>query len=105
MLRTTLIFTALLAPLMIGQKILPDTLHGWVLLVALAVIAQVVGQGLIAYGLSRLPATFSSLALLVQPLAAAIYAAALLGERLNGVQMAGGVIVLSAIVLAQRARS
>ncbi len=105
MLRTTLIFTGLLAPLMIGQKILPDTLHGWVLLVALAVIAQVVGQGLIAYALSRLPATFSSLALLVQPLAAAVYAAALLGERLNGVQIAGGVIVLGAIVLAQRARS
>ena len=105
MLRTTLIFTVLLAPLMIGQKILPDDLHGWVLLVALAVVAQVVGQGLIAYALSRLPATFSSLALLVQPLAAAIYAAALLGERLSGVQIAGGAIVLAAIVLAQRARS
>ena len=105
MLRTTLIFTVLLAPLMIGQKILPDDLHGWVLLVARAVVAQVVGQGLIAYALSRLPATFSSLALLVQPLAAAIYAAALLGERLSGVQIAGGAIVLAAIVLAQRARS
>ena len=35
MLRTTLIFTVLLAPLMIGQKILPDTLHGWMLLLGL----------------------------------------------------------------------
>jgi len=105
MLRTTLIFTVLLAPLMIGQKILPDTLHGWVLLAALALIAQVVGQGLIAYALSRLPATFGSLALLVQPLAAAVYAAALLGEHLRAVQIAGGAIVLAAIVLAQRARS
>jgi drug/metabolite transporter (DMT)-like permease len=33
------------------------------------------------------------------------YAGALLGERLNGVQIADGVIVLGAIVLAQRARS
>jgi drug/metabolite transporter (DMT)-like permease len=90
---------------MIGQKILPDTLHGWVLLAALALIAQVVGQGLIAYALSRLPATFGSLALLVQPLAAAVYAAALLGEHLRAVQIAGGAIVLAAIVLAQRARS
>jgi len=105
MLRTTLIFTLLLAPLMIGEKILPDTLHGWALLIALALIAQVVGQGLIAYALSSLPATFGSVGLLVQPLAAAIYAAALLGEHLRALQIAGGAIVLAAIVLAQRARS
>jgi drug/metabolite transporter (DMT)-like permease len=103
MLRTTLIFTVLLAPLMIGQKTLPDTAHGWVLLVGLALIAQVVGQGLIAYALAHLPASFSSLGLSVQPLAAAVYAAWLLGERLALVQIAGGVIVLAAIVLAHRA--
>ena len=104
MLRTTLIFTVLLAPLMMDQKILPDNLHGWALLIGLAVSAQVVGQGLIAYALARLPASFSSLALLLQPFAAAIYAGALLGERLSLVQIAGGVIVLAAIVLAQRTR-
>jgi drug/metabolite transporter (DMT)-like permease len=104
MLRTTLIFTLLLAPLMIGQKILPDTAHGWLVLVGLAVIAQVVGQGLIAYALAHLPANFSALGLSMQPLAAACYAAAFLGERLSIVQLAGGVIVLTAIVLARRAR-
>ncbi|HEY5101960.1 MAG TPA: DMT family transporter [Steroidobacteraceae bacterium] len=104
MLRTTLIFTVLLAPLMIGQKILPHTAHGWVLLIGLAVIAQVVGQGLIAYALARLRATFSSLGLSVQPLSAAFYAAWLLGERLAPVQIAGGAIVLGAIVLARLAK-
>jgi drug/metabolite transporter (DMT)-like permease len=105
MLRTTLIFTVLLAPLMIGQKILPDTPHGWVLLLGLAISAQVVGQGFIAYALARLPASFSSLTLLLQPLAAALYSAALLGERLAAVQIAGGAIVLAAILLAQRERA
>jgi drug/metabolite transporter (DMT)-like permease len=105
MLRTTLIFTLLLAPLMIGQKILPDDAHGWFLLVGLAVTAQVVGQGLIAYALAQLPANFSALGLSLQPLAAAVYAAWLLGERLALVQIAGGVIVLAAIVLARRARA
>jgi drug/metabolite transporter (DMT)-like permease len=104
MLRTTLIFTVLLAPLMIAQKIFPDTAHGWALLFGLALIAQVVGQGLIAYGLAHLPASFSSVALSVQPLAASVYAASLLGERLALVQIGGGVIVLAAIVLAHRAR-
>jgi drug/metabolite transporter (DMT)-like permease len=103
MLRTTLIFTVLLAPLMIGQKIFPDTAHGWALLLGLALIAQVVGQGLIAYALAHLPASFSSVGLSVQPLAAAGYAALLLGERLALVQLAGGVIVLAAILLAHRA--
>jgi drug/metabolite transporter (DMT)-like permease len=104
MLRTTVIFTLLLAPLMIGQKIFPDTLHGWMLLVGLALIAQVIGQGLIAYGLAYLPASFGSVAMLVQPLAAAVYAAWILGERLTLTQFAGGAIVLAAIVLANRAR-
>jgi drug/metabolite transporter (DMT)-like permease len=103
-LRTTLIFTVLLAPLMIGQKIFPDTAHGWVLLLGLALIAQVVGQGLIAYALAHLPASFSSVTLSVQPLAASVYAASLLGERLALAQIVGGVIVLAAIVLAHRAR-
>jgi drug/metabolite transporter (DMT)-like permease len=40
----------------------------------------------------------------MQPLAAAVYAASLLGERLAAVQLAGGAIVLAAILLAQRAR-
>jgi drug/metabolite transporter (DMT)-like permease len=103
MLRTTLIFTVLLAALMIGQKIFPDTAHGWGLLLGLALIAQVVGQGLIAYALAHLPASFSSVGLSVQPLAASVYAASLLGERLALVQVAGGVIVLAAILLAHRA--
>jgi drug/metabolite transporter (DMT)-like permease len=89
---------------MIGQKIFPDTLHGWMLLAGLALIAQVLGQGLIAYALAYLPASFSSLGLLVQPLAAAVYAAWILDERLTLVQFAGGAIVLTAIVLANRAR-
>jgi drug/metabolite transporter (DMT)-like permease len=105
MLRTTLIFTVLLAPLMIGEKILPDSAHGWALLIGLAATAQVIGQGLIAYALGHLPASFSSVGLSVQPLAAAVYAAWLLGERLAAVQLAGGVIVLAAIVLARRARN
>jgi drug/metabolite transporter (DMT)-like permease len=103
MLRTTLIFTVLLAPLMIGQRILPDTAHGWALLFGLAFVAQALGQGLIAYALAHLPASFSSVALSVQPLAASVYAALLLGERLAPVQIAGGAIVLAAIVLAHRA--
>jgi drug/metabolite transporter (DMT)-like permease len=60
------------------------------------------GQSLIAYGFAHLPASFSSVSLLLQPVLAALYAWAILGEGMGAVQMAGGVIVLAGIWLARR---
>jgi len=105
MLWTTLIFTALLLPLALTQKFLPDTAHGWVLLVGLALTAQFFGQGMIAYALAHLPPTYGSIGLYVQPVGAAVYARLILGERLAPVQIAGAAIVLAAIVLARRSQS
>ncbi len=102
MFASTLIFSALLLPLALAQKFLPDTGHGWLLLAALALSAQVLGQGLVTYALARLPATFSAVALYVAAIAAIAYAWALLGERLTPWQVAGGVIVLGALALARR---
>jgi drug/metabolite transporter (DMT)-like permease len=68
------------------------------------VTAQVLGQGLIAYALAHLPATFGAVGLYVQVVAAGVYAWLLLGERLAPVQIAGGAVVLAAIALARRAR-
>jgi drug/metabolite transporter (DMT)-like permease len=102
---TTIVFTLLLLPLAVAQKFLPDTLHGWLLLAGCALVAQVVGQSLIAYALAHLPATFGSVGLYVQVVAAAVYARLILGERLAPVQLVGGVIVLAAIALARTAQA
>lgn len=104
MYRTTLIFTLLLLPLALTQEFLPDTLTGWALLAALAVAAHCIGQGLIAFALAHLPATYGSIGLYLQPVAAAVYAWLLLGERLTAVQIAGAAVVLAAIALAHRSR-
>jgi drug/metabolite transporter (DMT)-like permease len=104
MFNTTLVFTVLLLPLALGQKFLPDTLHGWLLLGGCALSAQVIGQGLIAYALAHLPATFGAVGLYVQVIAAAIYARLLLDERLAPVQLIGGLVVLVAIALARTAQ-
>jgi drug/metabolite transporter (DMT)-like permease len=101
---STLVFTLLLLPLALLQRFLPLTTHGWWLLVACALSAQVLGQSLIAYALAHLPATFGAVGLYVQVVAAAVYAWLLLGERLAPVQVVGGVVVLAAIALARRAR-
>jgi drug/metabolite transporter (DMT)-like permease len=103
MLWTTLIVALLLLPIALTQKFQPDTSSGWWLLLGLAVLAQVLGQGLIAFALAHLPATFSSVALYLQPVAAAAYARWWLGESLAMIQVVGGIIVLAAIAAARSA--
>ena len=99
------VMAVLLLPvaLVSGEQILPVTAAGWVKLVALAIIAQVAGQSLIAYAMAHLPATFSSVGLLFQPVMAAIFAWILLGEALGATGIAGGIIVLIGIFIAHRA--
>ncbi len=104
MLTSTVVFTLLLLPVALTQRFLPTDAHGWALLIGCALTAQVLGQGLIAYALAHLPATFGSVGLYVQVIAAAAYAWWLLGERLSAVQIAGAVVVLCAIAFARAAR-
>jgi drug/metabolite transporter (DMT)-like permease len=103
MFNSTLVFSLLLLPLALSQKFLPDTSTGWAVLAGCAAASQVFGQGLIAYALAHLPATFSSLGLLVQILGAAICARLVLGERLSVIQIVGGIVILGAITLARSA--
>lgn len=105
MFRTTLVFTVLLLPLALTQQFLPNTLAGWLVLAGLALVAQFLGQSLIAYALAHLPATLGSVGLYLQPVAAAVYAWLLLGERLTVVQILGGAVVLVAIALARKSQT
>lgn len=93
----------LAATLISGESLLPQSAGGWGVLVALAWISQAAGQGLIAYALGHLPASFSALAILIEPLTAAILGWAWLGEALTGWQAIGGAIVLAGIMVARRA--
>ncbi len=81
----------------------PHLLIGWAILLGLGWLVHAGGQGLVAFSLAWLPATFSSLTLLIQPVVAAVFAWALLGERLSALQLIGGAIVLAGIMLANRA--
>lgn len=88
-----------------GESLLPGSTSGWLVLLALALVSQVAGQGLIAFAFRHLPASFSSVSLLAQPVVAAILAWSLLGESLDTLQALGGLIVLLGIGLATVARS
>ena len=83
-------------------EFLPWTFAGWVTLLGLAWVSQAGGQSLITFALAWLPATMSSLTLLIQPVVAAVLAWLFLKEPLTGIQISGGLIVIAGIALARR---
>ena len=93
------------AALATGETMLPASAFGWWILIGLALISHAAGQGLIAYALAHLPAAFSSVSLLSQPVMAALLAWVLLSEGLMPLQILGGLIVLAGIYLARRGSS
>lgn len=104
---TTTITAIILLPVAFasGEALLPASTAGWLKLFGLAWISHAAGQGLIAHALAHLPAAFTSVGLLLQPVIAALFAWILLGEPLVAVQVAGGAVVLAGIYLARRASS
>lgn len=84
------------------DQMLAASTAGWLILAALAIGSHVLGQGLVAYALAHLPATFASVALLIQPLVAAALGWWLLAEAMRGLQLIGAAAVLAAVVMAHR---
>jgi len=84
------------------QPFMPASAQGWLVVVGLAVVTQIAGQGLIAYAFAHLPASLSSVSLLIQPVVAAFVAWRLFGEAVGPAQFIGGAVVLGGIWLAKR---
>jgi drug/metabolite transporter (DMT)-like permease len=100
---TTVCAVALLPlALVSGETMLPATGAGWLTLFGLALVCQTAGQSLIAYAMAHLPASFSSVSLLLQPAMATLYAWAILSERAGAAQLAGGAVILAGIWLARK---
>ena len=104
---TTTVTSVLLFPVALasGESLFPQTPAGWLTLLGLAWISHSAGQGMIAYALAHLPAAFSSVGLLFQPVMAAVFAWILLGEPVVPLQVVGGLVVLAGIYLARRGSS
>lgn len=85
-----------------GEAMLPGSAAGWAVLAGLALFSHAGGQSLIAYALAHLPASFSSVSLLLQPAAAAILACILLNEPLGPLQAVGAAVILLGILMARR---
>ncbi len=94
--------TLLAIALLRGESIFAMGVRGWLVVLSLALVCHIGGQGLITFSLAQLPASFSSVTLLVQPVAAAAFAWALLNEALGPGRLMGGVLILCGIYLARR---
>jgi drug/metabolite transporter (DMT)-like permease len=90
------------AALLAGEPMLPTTLAGVAVLFGIGWISHAGGQGLLAFALAALPVSFTALALMVQPVTAAMLAWLVLGEPVGLATALGGAIVLSGIALARR---
>ncbi len=86
----------LLFALALGEPILP---HDWTPLIAMAVVSQIAGQGLMIYALGHLTPLVVGLALLVQPLVAATIGWVAYGERLTAMDAIGAVLVAAALAI------
>jgi drug/metabolite transporter (DMT)-like permease len=99
----TAISAACLLPVALATEgnLLPQSAGGFAALLALALVSQVGGQGLLGVALGILPATFSSLVIFLEAIAAAGLAWLLLGEPLGLAQLCGGVLILLGIWIAR----
>jgi drug/metabolite transporter (DMT)-like permease len=76
----------------------------WTLMLCMVVLGTIVPFVLVLSGLHHLPATRVGMVGMLEPVLAGVVAWAWLGEALSAVQLAGAVVVLAGIVLAQTSR-
>jgi drug/metabolite transporter (DMT)-like permease len=103
----TLVCTGAAVTLATGSAVLGElrpaalTPAGWGWLAALAAISTVGAMGLFFAGLARVGPTTASILATVEPLVTVVAAFLVFGETLTGVQLAGGALVLAAVLALQ----
>lgn len=96
------IAAALMAPIVVldPAHFLPDSWQGWLPVVGLALVCQIIGQGLLIYSLNRLSPEFVAVFLLLDPILAAIAAWVLFAEPLTRLSWLAFAVVLVGIYIA-----
>jgi drug/metabolite transporter (DMT)-like permease len=87
----------LVVALILEPRILPQSLQGWLAVIALGMLTHAAGQGLLSVALGTLPTVFSSLVIFLEAVIAALFAWIALGEALSLTQMAGGAAIMLGI--------
>lgn len=96
---TTVILLAV--ALALEPTLWPASGHGLAALLALALVSQVGGQGLMAVGLASVPPAFGALVFFLEVVSAAALGALLLEEPLSALQILGGALIVAGLVVAR----
>jgi drug/metabolite transporter (DMT)-like permease len=101
------ITTTFLLPLLpfIEDRLFPQTQMGWLLIIFQALFCQVLGQGLLAYSLSKLSSGVVAITLLLEPIIASIFAWFIFGEQITLADWICFVVVLGGVYLAQSSKA
>ena len=81
-----------------GEPVWPSS---WWPLIALALLSQVIGQGLLVYSLKHFPPLVVGLALLTQPAVSVVVGWFVFGEALSALDLTGMLLVGGALVVAR----
>ncbi len=87
--------------LLLGEPVMPGN---WLPVIALAVLSQLIGQGLLIYALRHFPPLVFGLALLSQPAIGVTVGWLAFGETLGLMDLAGMALVAAGLVLARSAQ-
>ena len=84
------------------KGLMPDLpMNGWLILIALSFVPTVLGFGLYITSMNFLPVSIVSLLATLEPAMTAMEAYVFLDERMTIVQIAGSIIILSAVIIVQ----
>ena len=105
MLGNTLVIMAVLAPIAAATShpVLPHDWQGYLLIACYALVAQLLGHGLMTYALRTVNTTLASMSALLRPIVAVLLAWLILGEDIQGLQVVGGVVILGSLAWFQLA--
>ncbi|MDF5710914.1 MAG: DMT family transporter [Nostoc sp. S4] len=101
------ITTMFLLPILpfLEDRLLPYSWMGWFLIIFQALFCQVLGQGLLAYSLSRISSGVVAVTLLAEPVLASIFAWLIFSEQVGLFDWITFAVVLVGIYLAQSSQS
>lgn len=94
--------TLLMLPFMLGeQPFFPNSPQAWLIVAALALLCQLLGQGLLIFCLKKFSASLVAIFLLLQPAIASVFAWSIFGESLSLTNGIAFIVVMLGVYLAQ----
>jgi drug/metabolite transporter (DMT)-like permease len=107
MIVNSLTIAVILAPIALttSRPLVPAHPAGYLVIVAYALVSQLLGHGLMTYALRTVNPALASMSGLLRPVVAAFLAWLILGEDMDPLQLCGGAVLLVALFFFQRTRT